>query len=220
MSDHHPPFTATQSAASVAVLAIIIAISAASGYRMGSTDGAAGSDKALTITRKALNDALKVADSAHAANLRQHRNDSIAWSGYVAQVRAAGHDSLQAALRRLAVRRSAEVAQRIPDSPLRAPLMGDLAQDRDSACTVTLPCDQAADLLAGDSLRTIVSDSLAGASRVAVAACSVSVLSERLRGDSLAALPPRKAPWTARAADIATGAGIMATVFAILGIVW
>ena len=215
-----PPFTATQNAASIAILAVIIAISVASGYRMGSTDGAAGADKALTITRQALSNAVKASDSIHATSLRRHRADSIAWTGYVAQVRAAGHDSLQAALRRLAQRRSSEVALRIPDVTLRTPLTGDLAQDRDSACTVSLPCDQAADLLAGDSLHAIVTDSLVGASRVAVAACSVAVLSERLRGDSIAAVPPRKASWTARAADLATGAGIMATVFAILGIVW
>jgi len=212
--------TPSQNLSAVAALALFVAVGYGVGYKVASDSTATDTDAVVRITRTALAKAKASKDSLLVAQAKRLHQDSLSWSTYVQQVRASGHDSLQTALRRLAVRRGTEVSLRIPDSNLRVPFPGDIPSNRDSTCMVDLPCSAAADLLASDSLRSTRIDSLEGASAVASAACSTSILAERLRGDSLGAIPPRKAPWTARAADVAAGAGLMATVFAILGIVW
>lgn len=212
--------TPSQNLSAVATLALLIAVGFGVGYKIANDNASVDADAVVQITRTALTKAKAAKDSLLVAHAKRIHQDSISWTNYVQQVRASGHDSLQEALRRLAVRRGTEVSLRIPDSKLRTPFPGDIPSNRDSTCSVELPCSYAADLLASDSLRSTRIDSLADASVEAVAACSTAVLSERLRGDSLAAQQPRKATWKDRASDAAVGAGLMATIFAILGIVW
>ena len=216
----HPPLSPIQHATACAVLGIVIAVSMGAGYRFADHDRSAA-DVALQATRQALHASTLREDSLKAASTARLHRDSLAWLGYVQQVRAAGHDSLQAALSRASRRAGAEVAASLPqasrlDEPFK-PHPGDIPEER-PACTVELSCSQAADLLANDSLMRRRQDSAAIAATVASATCSTAVLSQRLRGDSLAAQPP--ITWKARALDAAAGAGLMATVFALLGIVW
>lgn len=220
----HPPLSPTQNAAACAILGIVIALAMGTGYKLASHDSAAATDGALQATRQALRAATHREDSLKVASTARLHRDSLAWLGYVQQVRASGHDSLQAALTRASRRAGAEVFAALPgslrlDRPM-APHPGDVPEERPSTCSVELSCSQAADLLADDSLLRRRQDSLTTTATVASAACTTAVLTQRQRGDSLAALPPRKASWSDRAMDAAFGAGLMATVFAILGIVW
>jgi len=209
--------TPSQHLTAAGVLAILIGIGFASGYHTAQNASASDGDARLDTARKALKDSQHNLDSTRSEVIRQQHADSIHWVAYVSQVRAEGHDSLQAALRRLSVRRGTEVSQRIPDSALRTPFPGDIPSNRDSACTVDLPCSYAANLLASDSLQATRIDSLTGASAVAVAACSTAVLGERVRGDSLATLPPRRASLTEMALPTVLGAAAMAIIMAIAG---
>lgn len=217
----HQPLSPIQNATACAVLGIVIAVSMAAGYRFADNARSASADVALQATRQALHASTLREDSLKAASTARLHRDSLAWMDYVQQVRSAGHDSLQAALNRASRRAGAEVAASLPqstriDAPFK-PHPGDIPDERPS-CTVELPCSQAADLLANDSLMRRRQDSSSIAATVAGAACSTAVLSQRLRGDSLAALP--QVTWKDRALDAAAGAGLMATVFALLGIVW
>ena len=218
----HPPLSPIQHATACAVLGIVIAVSMGFGYHLGTSDKVSAANKALQATRLALQVATLREDSLKAASTARLQRDSLAWMDYVQQMRTAGHDSLQSALARASRRAGAEIAAALPvasvDRPIR-PHPGDVPEERPATCSVELSCSQAADLLANDSLLRRRQDSLVTSAIVASASCTTTVLTERERGDSLASLPPQQAPWTARALDAAAGAGLMATVFAILAVV-
>lgn len=186
-------------------------------YSLGAQSGSSRETKALQITREALRKQTASRDSLLTAQAQKYRQDSAKWSLYVKQIRAADHDSLQSALQHFSQRHALEVSKRFTDSPLRDPYPGDLPNTHDSACLVSISCDQAAAILAGDSLRNMRGDSLSNATQLAAAACSTVVLTERVRADSLAALPNHLS-WKNAALSGAVGAGIMATFVAILSI--
>lgn len=219
----HPPLSPVQNAAACAILGIVIALAMGTGYKLASHDNAAATDATLQATRQALRSATAREDSLKSASTARLHRDSLAWLGYVQQVRSAGHDSLQSALSRASRRAGAEVAATLQGVPVDRPFLphpGDVPEDRPATCSIELSCSQAADLLADDSLLRRRQDSLVTTATVANASCTTAVLTQRQRGDSLAALPPRTASWKERAMDAAAGAGLLATVIAILGVVW